>query len=171
MFHLNLLIVVAILLLAVTGICAAESVVKIDMLKHEATDKAHISLLDDGVYEWSLPDGLGQTLQFNLDKMGINPHDYDEIRYEIKPLGSQVSLNTMLSAFPTASDVTSWYLKFKAVTGEWTEGRYDLRVDDDGVWYKNTEQAHMLSLRLDRRIMGFPGEPVWRKAYIVTFDW
>ncbi len=104
-----------------------------------------------------MPDGLGQTIKLNLDRMGINPGDYDELRFDIQPLGSQVALHTMLTAFPTAKDVTSWYLKFKAVTGEWSEGRFDLRVDDDGVWYEaNKEKAHLLTLELNRRLVGSP---------------
>lgn len=166
MTYLHLWSTGVVLGLLATASLAAAPVAKLDLSQHEATDKVQITRLGGELWEWSLPDGLGQTLTLNLDKLGLDPADYDEIRFEIKPLGSQVGLHTLLTAFPTETEASSWHLKFKAVTGEWTEGRYDLRVDDDGVWQKNEEQSHLLKLTLQRRLLGFAGEPIWRKAQI-----
>jgi hypothetical protein len=72
----------------------------------------------------------------------------------------------VLGGFPTEKEASSWYLKFKAVAGQWASGRYDLRVDDDGFTSRWTGPANALELKLYRRIVGFPGEPKWRKAQI-----
>ena len=153
------------------SVCQGEGAVSLlDLTKHNPADKANIRTLEKGVYEWSLPDGLSQTLSFDLEKLGINPKDYDEFRFEIKPEGSLVGLHTALQGFPDKKDLSSWYLKFKTVEGQWSEGRYDLRVDDDGIFGgKSSESAGrfgLMTLSLDRRVIGFPGEPKWRKAQI-----
>ena len=147
---------------------AEESTALLDLMKHDPADKVNIRMLEKGVYEWSLPGGIGQTLHFDLEKLGINPKDYDEFRFEIKPEGSQVSLHTELLGFPEKKDLSSWYLKLKTVEGKWSEGRYDLRVDDDGIFGGNSSESagRLMKLTLDRRIIGFPGEPKWRKAQL-----
>ena len=145
-----------------------DSTALLDLTKHNPADKVNIRMLEKGVYEWSIPDGIGQTLHFDLEKLGINPKDYDEFRFEIKPEGSQVSLHTELLGFPEKKDLSSWYLKLKTVEGKWSEGRYDLRVDDDGIFGGNLSESagRPMKLTLDRRIIGFPGEPKWRKAQL-----
>ena len=75
---------------------AEDSASLLDLAKHNPADNADIRMLEKGVYEWSLPDGISQALNFDLEKLGINPNDYDEFRFEIKPEGSQVSLHTEL---------------------------------------------------------------------------
>ena len=70
---------------------AAERVVPLDLAKqHEPNEKLQIKELGKGEYEWSLPDGLGQTLDIDLKKLGVDPNNYDELRFDLKPLGSQV---------------------------------------------------------------------------------
>ena len=56
---------------------AEDSTVLLDLTKHDPADKVNIRMLEKSVYEWSLPDGIGQTLHFDLEKLGINPKDYD----------------------------------------------------------------------------------------------
>ncbi|MBM4034898.1 MAG: hypothetical protein FJ291_24410 [Planctomycetes bacterium] len=118
-------------------------------------------------YEWSLPDGLAQTLNIDLRKLGVDPKDYVELRFDLKPLGSQVALHTMLFGTPTEKELSSWYTKFQTGTGEWAAARFDLRVDDDGALYPQRFpcfQAGVLRMNLGRRMLGYPGEPQWRKA-------
>ncbi|MBM4036981.1 MAG: hypothetical protein FJ290_00580 [Planctomycetes bacterium] len=88
------------------------------------------------------------------------------MRFDIQPLGSQVGLQTTIAGLPTADEGSRWYLKFKALAGQWASGRYDLRVDDDGFTGRPKAAPGTLELRLYRRIVGFPGEPKWRKAQI-----
>ena len=59
--------------------------------------------------------------------------DYDEFRFELRPEGSLVFVQAILAGFPAAGSVSSWYSKFKSRVDEWAEGRFDLRVDDDGI--------------------------------------
>jgi len=147
---------------------AAERVFPLNLVtQREATDKAQIQEVGKNEYEWSLPDGLAQTLNIDLRKLGVDPKDYDELRFDLKPLGSQVALHTLLFSMPTEKELSSWYTKFRTATGEWTTARFDLRVDDDGALYPQRFpgfRAGVLRMNLARRMLGYPGEPQWRKA-------
>ncbi len=137
----------------------------LDLTQHAAADKADIRLIEPGVYEWHLPEGQPQTITFPLDALGINPADFDELRFELMPVGSQVALHTKLTGFPSATEMCNWYLKSKTPVGQWSEVRFDLRKDDDGGLLPPQPAAgRVLSFTLDRRVIGFPGEPNWRKA-------
>jgi hypothetical protein len=162
------------LLMTIGLVSHAGDVAPVDLLQQEAAEGINLTRLGDGTYEWSLPDGLTKTIRIPLGKLGIKLDDYDEIRFEMKPSGSQVSLHTLVTAFPAQGQFSTWYAKFPQAIGEWTEGRYDLRVDDDGaVTYLPKEQREcpdqVLQLTLSRRIIGFPGEPVWRKVQLRGF--
>jgi len=146
---------------------AADHVVELDLTQHLPNDKLQIRKAQDGLFEWSLPDGNRQTLTIDLKARGIDPKQFDEIRLELRPLGSQVGLHTAVLGHPEKDLKTSWYLKFKAPAGRWSSGRFDLHLDDDGLFagkVKNPEDNGKLQMRLYRRILGYPGEPVWRKA-------
>ena len=111
---------------------AAERVLLLDLAKqHEANEKLQIKELAKGEFEWSLPDGLGQKLDMDLKKLGVDPNNYDELRFDLKPVGSQVGLHATLFGMPTENELTSWYTKFRTATDTWSTGRFDLRVDDD----------------------------------------
>jgi len=159
-------VVVACALSAVQCV-AAERVAPVDLARHFAEDRVDLRAVGPGEYEWSLPTGAGQTLRIDLPALGIEPADYDEIRFDIMPLGSQVGLNVVLCGYPTREDILSWYLKFKTMLGQWSSGRFDLRLDDDGLYCGKApkgEKAGTLRISLYRRILGLPGEPIWRKA-------
>ena len=99
--HTHSLVTPVVIVGLALGRClGSDTVALLDLLKHDPADKAVIRLAEEGVFEWSLPDGLEQTLQFDLEKLGIDPNDYDEFRFEIKPEGSQVALHTVLQGFP-----------------------------------------------------------------------
>ncbi|MBM4030810.1 MAG: hypothetical protein FJ291_03395 [Planctomycetes bacterium] len=155
--------------MAVTA-AAAERVFPLNLAtQREATDKVQVQEVGKDEYEWSLPDGLPQNLSFDLRKLGADPKEYDELRFDLKPLGSQVRLHAVLFGMPTEKELSSWYSKFRSVTGVWAAGRFDLRVDDDGSQYPERFgdfRPGILRLALSRRILGFPGEPQWRKAII-----
>jgi hypothetical protein len=146
---------------------AADHVAKLDLAQRLASDKVQIRTLEDGVCEWSLPDGAGQTLTIDLKASGIDPKQFDELRFDLKPVGSQVGLHVVLLGHPEDKLKSSWYLKFKAPAEEWSSGRFDLQLDDDGLYsgeVKDPAEAGKLKISLYRRILGYPGEPVWRKA-------
>ncbi|HUT35356.1 MAG TPA: hypothetical protein VNE39_17850 [Planctomycetota bacterium] len=145
---------------------SGERVVPLDLTQHDPADKADLAKVEEGVFEWSLPTGDAQMLHLDLAKLGIKPQEFDEFRFDIQPLGSQVGLQTTIAGLPTKDEVSRWYLKFRAVEGQWASGRYDLRVDDDGFTGRPKAAPGTLELRLYRRIVGFPGEPKWRKAQI-----
>lgn len=158
-----------VLVFASTATWATERVFSINLItQHDPADKVHIQETARGEYEWSLPDGVGQQLNIDLNKLGITPQDFDELRFDIKPLGSQVDMHTTL--FGTEKDrlITSWYLKFPIATDQWSTGRYDLRVDDDGAAYPERfrGQPGILRLELSRRVLGYAGEPQWRKVIL-----
>jgi len=146
----------------------SQDVAKVDLTRHFDTDKVNIVKIDTNSYEWSISDGKTQTLHFDLKHAGIDPSKYDEFRFNIKPLGSQVALHTQIEGFPTKDAQSSWYLKFKTNTGQFSEGRYDLNVDDDGIYLKRSKTLpdNTLVFSLARRILGTPGEVTWRKAVI-----
>jgi hypothetical protein len=133
---------------------------------------AQISRVAGDVYEWYLPNHQAQNISFILPKMGINPADYDEIRFDLKPEGSISMFNIKLHDFPKKGELSSWYTKFRTPLGEWTSGRINLHEDDDGVFLsKNRDRfqslpAGTLEFQLNRRVTAVPGEPVWRKMQI-----
>jgi len=149
---------------------ADDYVVPLDLTRHVAEDKRpDLKKLEDGVYEWALPDGKAQRVFLDIEKLGVDPARYDEIRFEIKPLVSQVGLTMTVHGHLAPGEVSNWYLKFKTQTGQWSEGRYDLHLDDDGIWLKGGPEhgtGKWLRVRLYRRILGYPGEPEWRKAHL-----
>ena len=111
----------------------------------------------------------GQKLDIDLKKLGVDPNNYDELRFDLKPLGSQVGLHTTLFGMPTENELTSWYTKFRTATDKWSTGRFDLRVDDDGAESPKRFgdfKAGILHFELYSRIRGYPGEPKWRKAIL-----
>jgi hypothetical protein len=155
------------LALATTAATAAERVFPLDLAKqHEPNEKLQIKEIAPGEYEWSLPDGVGQMLEIDLNKLGVKPQDYDEFRFDLKPLGSGVDFHATLFGLFNEKSISSWYLKFKTATDLWSTGRYDLRVDDDGAAYPERfkGQPGILRLELSRRVKGYAGEPQWRKA-------
>ena len=81
-------------------------------------------------------------------------------------VGGRRLLSTAIAGLPTDKEVSRWYLKFRALEGRWSSGRYDLRLDDDGFTGRPKAARDTLEMRLYRRIVGFPGEPKWRKARI-----
>lgn len=153
-------------LLGQAGAAAAERVVFLDLTRHDPADKVELKKVGDGLYEWSLPTGDAQALRLDLPKLGVNPREFDELRFDIQPLGSQVGLQTTIAGLPSDAEASRWYLKFRTAEGQWASGRYDLRVDDDGFTGRPKAAPDTLELRLYRRIVGFPGEPKWRKALI-----
>ncbi len=144
----------------------AERVAPLDLTKHDPADKVELKQVGEGLFEWSLPTGDAQTLHLDLARLGIEPQEFHEFRFDIQPLGSQVGLQTTIAGLPAADEASRWYLKFRTVAGQWASGRYDLRVDDDGFTGRPKAAPGTLELRLYRRIVGFPGEPKWRKALI-----
>jgi len=136
---------------------------------HRPSDTLRIRETGENEYEWSLPDGLGQRLDLDLGRLGVDPNDYDELRFEIKPQGSQVGLHATLYGMPTENELTSWYAKFRTATDAWSTGRFDLRVDDDGAQYPERFgdfEPGVLRFELYPRRLGLPGEPQWRKAIL-----
>ena len=154
--------------MTVVAASAAERVFPLDLVKqHEANDKLQIKELGQGEYEWSLPDGLGQKMDINLKKLGVDPKNYDELRFDLMPHGSQVGLHAKLFGMPGEKDVSSWYTKFRTGTDEWGFGRFELRVDDDGAFLQpENVRAGLLCFELYPRVLGIPGEPKWRKAIL-----
>ena len=146
---------------------AGSHVAPIDLLRHDGSAKADLKKASDTEIEWSLPTGAGQTIKFDLAKLGIDPKQYDEIRFELKPLVSQVGMYMTLYGHPEPDLSSGWYLKFRTQTGQWSEGRFDLHLDDDGLFrgkLKNKDEAGKFTITFYRRILGYPGEPNYRKA-------
>ncbi len=151
---------------------AAPHSVQLDLLKHEANAKLRIRKIAPAEYEWHLNDGSRQTLVLDFKKLGINVRDYDEIRFDLKPLVSQVGIIAVMLGHPVSRQSSGWYLKFRAPTGVWSSGRFDLHLDDDGVFRRLSPDASkdgQFHIRLYRRLLGYPGEPLWRKAHIRNF--
>ena len=149
---------------------AAERVLLLDLAKqHEANEKLQIKELAKGEYEWSLPDGIGQKLDMDLKKLGVDPNDYDELRFDLKPLGSQVGLHATLFGMPTENELTQLVHQVpdgdrQVVHGPLRPARrrrrrqYPERFGDF--------KAGILRFELYPRILGYPGEPKWRKAIL-----
>ena len=78
----------------------AREVAKMDLTKNFKTDKVNLVKIAADTYEWSLPDGKTQKLHLDLKSQNIDPSEYDEFRFDIKPLGSQVALSTKIEGFP-----------------------------------------------------------------------
>ena len=144
-------------------------VAPLDLFQHEPDPGLEIERDADRSYLWTLPNGSRQTLVIDLRKQGIDPADFDEIRFDLKPHVSQVGLNMILMGHPEPTLSSGWYLKFRTPTGRWSSGRFDLALDDDGLYrgqLDNPDDAGKLHIQLYPRKMGYPGEPVWRKASI-----
>ena len=92
---------------------AAERVMSLDLAQHASGGKADLTRVGDKEYEWSLPTGAAQTLDIDLKRLGVDVRQYDEIRFDLKPLVSQVGLNVKVFGLPEADQKSGWYLKFK----------------------------------------------------------
>ena len=146
---------------------AGETVAPIDMLKHLPPKKpVNLERLDAQTVKWDLPNGKRQGITIDLAAQGIDPAGYDEIRFDLKPLGSQVSMTMTLKGHLEPGQISRWYLKFKALPGQWNEGRYELALDDDGLTRrgKSAGPGKTLEIRLAARRLGRPGEPADRTA-------
>lgn len=161
-------IIITVAIIAMLPSANSQEVAKVDLTRNFKSDKVNIVKIAPDTYEWSLPDGKTQKLHIDLSQDNIDLSKYDEFRFDIKPLGSQVALATQIEGYPAKDKKSSWYLKFKTTTGKFSEGRYDLNVDDDGVFLKRNQKLpdNTLVLSLARRILGIPGEVIWRKAVI-----
>ncbi len=145
-------------------------VVRLDLLKHVPAEKAaHIERVGSAEWEWHLPTGEREALTLDLGALGVDPKAYDEIRFDIKPLVSEVNLRVTLHGHLEPGQVSRWYLKTKSATGVWTPVRFEVDLDDDGAYCRPREvdgPPRTLELEMSKRMLGYPGEPKWRKARI-----
>ena len=151
---------------------ASEQVRSLDLTRGTPGEKsATIQAVEPGVVEWSLPNGSAQSITLDLAALGIEPRDYDEIRFDIQPRISQVAMETVLVGHLKPGEKSYWYLKLKTTTGAWTEARYDLHLDDCGVLARGdkTDTRKALTLNLSQRVLGYPGEPKERKTLLRNF--
>ncbi len=142
-----------------------------------------IEVLEPDVYVWTLPDGITQTLTFDLSKLGVDLKDFDEFRFDMKPVDGPVLLHATTVGIAEkkaghekktvmhegeSGGVSSWYSKFKQPIGQWTEGRFDLRIDDDGSFLTASESHRegLLTLELYSQTFGKQGEKKIRRVFI-----
>ena len=163
------------LILTVCVVAAAhggERVLPLDLARGTSDAKpATIQTVEPGVVEWSLANGAAQSITLDLAALGIDPTDYDEIRFGIQPQISQVAMETVLVGHLNPGEKSFWYLKLKTPTGDWTEARYDLHLDDAGVLVPvdkhDTRKA--LTLTMSPRVLGYAGEPKERKTLLRNY--
>ncbi len=156
-------------LFSTTVLYAEDHVRPLDLTAHNVQDKVELVKTGPDVFEWTLPTPIAQTIHLDFNQLGISPARYDELRFDIQPQGSQIGLHSVLHGFPSKETLSSWYLKFKTPVGQWTSGRFDLRVDDDGVFIPHGTKrlsSNTFEMTLSRRVLGSTGEPTWRKALI-----
>ena len=72
-------------LLSHASAVSAERVAPLDLTQHDPADKADLKLVGEGLFEWSLPTGDARALHLDLAKLGINPAEFDELRFDIQP--------------------------------------------------------------------------------------
>jgi len=157
----------ALLLVAGRMSLAGERVVPLDMLKHAPSEKPlHLKALEDGTLEWYLPPGKGEALVLDLAALGVDPAGYDEIRFDLKPVNGEVEVSMKLVGHLPDGQVGKWYLKCKTPVGEWTEVRYELALDDDGLTRKPEVDKKELTVQCGIRRLGRPGEPEDRTALL-----
>jgi len=161
------------LLWAILGMVAAaeagERVAAIDLLKHKPLKEqpSDITRLEDGAIRWHLPYGKVERIAIDLAAMGIDPAQYDEIRFDIKPVEGQVAMTVQMIGHLKPGEIGRWFLKFRAPPGQWSEGRYELALDDDGIMQKpGPNDAKEIQIHLGARVLGRPGEPEQRTALL-----
>lgn len=126
--------------------------------------------LADGAISLRLePGDLSATIAYDLEKLDVNPNDYDEIQVTFKPTGSQVLWSPELAAYPVKDLRRHWYSKIKTEPGEWATARFDLRLDDDGFMTERSRHdltQRVLHMTLSKRWTYTPNEPTWREVEI-----
>ena len=86
-----------------------KNVFALDMMKHQPSEKpAQLKAADKGVVEWRLPDGRGQSITLDLAKLGCDPKQYDEIRFDLKPMLGPVRQRMKLYGRLGIGKYTQW---------------------------------------------------------------
>ena len=166
--HLLLILALAILH---SPLGAAENTVALDLTQATPNGDKPVLLKAAGekTVAWSLPDGKGRSVTFDLKAMGIDPKAYDEIRFALKPMGDPVQQKMTLYGHLEGGAYSRWYQKAYTPVDQWTEFRYDLHLDDDGI-FGNPKRfkpgVAELIVNLGSRTRGTPGEAKARRALI-----
>ena len=71
----------------------------------------------------------------DLAESGVVPNPFDELRIEFKTEASAILFAPRLQADPVNDTRRNWYSKIAVEPGEWTTARFDLRLDDDGIFF------------------------------------
>jgi hypothetical protein len=117
---------------------------------------------------WVLPASANQAaIAFDLPALGILANEFDELRIEFKTEESLVAFAPRLEAYPVNDMCRNWYSKIDIQPGQWTEARFDLRLDDDGIFFsRKPMETPTLTVNLSKRWLRRPGEPQERRVHI-----
>lgn len=129
--------------------------------------EAELSSTAEGAL-WVLPaEANGATVQYDLPTLGIVPNDFDELRIEFRTEASLVTFAPRLLAYPVNDMCRNWYSKIEIEPGEWTTARFNLRLDDDGVFFsRQPMEVPTLAVTLNKRWLRRPGEPQERRVAV-----
>jgi hypothetical protein len=110
---------------------------------------------------WTLPaNANGAELVYDLPALGMVANQFDELRIEFKTKESLVTFAPRLMAYPVNDMCRNWYSKILIEPGKWTTARFDLRLDDDGIFFsRKPMDAPSLTVKLVKRWLRRPGEP------------
>ncbi|OQA88632.1 MAG: hypothetical protein BWY31_00230 [Lentisphaerae bacterium ADurb.Bin242] len=121
---------------------------------------------------WHIPaDRESSKIVFDLDKLGVTPNDYDEIRVLFCNRKGVAGLAARLTNYPATDQLRNWYSKTALPENQFIDQRFDLRMDDDGWWFGNpVMDGHKLELTLLKKYKRVPGEPPGREVEIAAVE-
>lgn len=133
---------------------------------------AGLEKMTNGNFLWKIPaDKENSRIVFDLDKLGVTPNDFDEIRVLFRNRRGVSMISARLTNFPAADQLRNWYSKTALSENKVIDQRFDLRLDDDGWWFKNQAMnGHQLELTLHKKYKRIPGEPPDREVEIAAVE-
>ncbi len=121
---------------------------------------------------WRIPpDKESSRIVFDLDKLGMVPNDFDEIRVLFRNRKGVAGLAARLTNYPATDQLRNWYSKTALPENKFVDQRFDLRMDDDGWWFGNpVMDGHKLELTLLKKYKRVPGEPPDREVELAAVE-
>jgi len=109
---------------------------------------------------------------FDLEKLKIDPNDFDEMRILFRNTTGDATFQARLNNYPATDMVRNWYGKIALPQNELIDLRFDFRRDDDGWCFLGDKKydARKLEVTLRKNFRRTPGEPALRETEVSAIE-